>query len=91
MRIREFVDGDWPAVWAILRPIFRAGETYACARDISEADARLRWVAGASEAFVAQDPRTNAIVGTYYLKPNYDGPGSPSSLAPARREPSIQR
>lgn len=76
MRIRPFDDEDWTGVWAILEPIFRAGETYAYPRDISEEDTRRRWTARSNEVFVVEDPSTGKLVGTYYLKPNYDGPGA---------------
>ena len=35
--------GDWPAVWPILEEAFRAGDSYPCPRDITEADARRYW------------------------------------------------
>jgi len=76
MTIRPFAAGDWSAVWSILEPIFRAGETYAYARDISEEEARRKWTASPNAVFVAEDPSTGTIVGTYYLKPNHDGPGA---------------
>lgn len=63
-------------MWAILEPIFRAGETYAYPRDVSEEDARRRWTGAPNEVFVAEEASTGKIVGTYYLKPNYDGPGA---------------
>ncbi len=75
MKIRVFADDDWNEVWAILEPIFRAGETYAYPRDISKADARRKWTGPPKEAFVAEDPSTEKLVGTYYLTRNYDGPG----------------
>jgi ribosomal protein S18 acetylase RimI-like enzyme len=73
MKIRPFAREDWPAVWAILEPIFRAGETYAVPRDVSEDDARRRWTEHGGDVFVAED---GEILGTYYLKPNHDGPGA---------------
>jgi len=39
-RIRPFHTDDWPQVWAILEPVFRAGETYSLDRDISQDQAR---------------------------------------------------
>lgn len=76
MRIRRYEERDWPAVWAILEPIARAGETYAYPRDLSEADARRRWTGGSNGVFVAEDPVRGEILGTYYVKPNQDGPGA---------------
>lgn len=74
--IRRFEKQDWNGVWVILEPIFRAGETYAYPLDISEEDARRRWTGSPNDVFVADDPVDGQIVGTYYLKPNYDGPGA---------------
>ena len=76
MTIRPFDPTDWQEVWTILEPVFRAGETYAFPRDISEAAARSAWTDAPREAFVAVDDDTGRILGTYYLKPNHAGPGS---------------
>lgn len=72
--IRVFEAADWPEIWAILEPIFRAGETYAVARNISEDAAGAFWIDTSEETFVATDG-SGAIVGSYYLKPNQAGPG----------------
>ena len=73
--IRPYEEQDWACVWAILEPVFRAGDTYAVSRDISEEEARRAWTGGSSLGYVAEDPSTGEIVATYYLKPNQDGPG----------------
>lgn len=74
-RIDALQAGDWPAVWDILRPVFRAGETYAFATDIDETAAHRAWVELPAATFVvrAADER---ILATYYLKPNQPGPGA---------------
>jgi ribosomal protein S18 acetylase RimI-like enzyme len=74
--LRRYRDQDWEAVWSILEPVFRAGETYAYPRDITAGDARQAWTSGPREVFVAEDPATGQIVGTYYLRPNHEGPGA---------------
>jgi ribosomal protein S18 acetylase RimI-like enzyme len=76
MNLRPYDARDWPAVWSIIQPVFREGETYAYPLDISEGDARKSWTGGKKEIFVAEIPDAPGIVGTYYLKPNYDGPGA---------------
>ena len=53
--IRPYRDEDWEAVWSILEPVFRAGETYAYPRDITEGDARRAWTSSPKEVFVAED------------------------------------
>ncbi len=70
---------DWSAVWSILEPIFRAGETYAFSPDISEAEAYQIWVEKPKETYVAiadigED--TPYILGTYYIKPNQPALGA---------------
>ncbi len=70
--IRPARPDDGPAIWAILGPVFRAGETYAIDTDISEPDAVAYWTS--EHAFVAiADDR---IVGTYYIRRNQHGGGS---------------
>lgn len=73
MRIRAAEPGDWPAIWAILEPTIRTGETYALDRDMGEDAARAYWLADAHEAFVAEDG--GQVLGTYYLRANQAGGG----------------
>jgi ribosomal protein S18 acetylase RimI-like enzyme len=76
MLIRPYRAEDWDALWAVLEPVFRSGETYAVRRDISAGDARAIWTDRSRHVFVAVDETTGEIVGTYYLRTNFDGPGS---------------
>ena len=69
LQIRPYEAADWPAVWALLEPVFRAGETFPHDPAITEADAQLAWVEHTQAVMVAVDP-TGALVGTYYLRPN---------------------
>jgi L-amino acid N-acyltransferase YncA len=72
--IRAFQKADWPAVWQILKPVFRAGKTYAIPQDITEEEARNLWTEQPSAVFVTTD-EDGLITGTYYIKPNQAGPG----------------
>lgn len=74
MQIRAATSGDWPAIWAMLEPVFRAGETYAVARDISADAARKLWFEAPAACFVAED--AGVILGTYYIKTNHPGGGA---------------
>ena len=74
LTILPFTEDHWPAVWGILEPAFRSGETYVYPTDISEEDARRVWVDAPAATFVAMD-ETGTVVGTYYLKPNQPGLG----------------
>ncbi|MBT8411964.1 MAG: GNAT family N-acetyltransferase [Octadecabacter sp.] len=68
--IRPATPADWPVIWAMIAPVFRAGETYAVDRDITEPAARALWLDGPLACFVAED---DAILGTYYIKRNHQG------------------
>jgi L-amino acid N-acyltransferase YncA len=74
--IREATDADWPGIWQFLRPIVRAGETYTWEPEITEEDARTKWlVVPPWRVVVAVDP-DGEIVGTAKVGPNQDGPGA---------------
>lgn len=49
--IRPAIAADWPAIWAILEPIFRAGETYPYPPDISETEAQTVWMTVPTQTF----------------------------------------
>lgn len=74
IKIRLYEEGDWPAVWHFIEPVFRAGETYAFSRDISEQEARKIWISIPKATFVAVN-QEGTILGTYYIKPNQPGLG----------------
>ena len=67
--IRPYDPADWPAVWALLEPVFRSGETFPHDPAIGEAAARASWVEQSQEVMVAVDA-AGSVVGTYYLRPN---------------------
>ena len=74
LSFEAFQDDHWPALWNILEPIFRAGESYPLPREISEHDARQYWLKkdGANIcAFI-----NGHMVGAYYLRPDQGGPGN---------------
>lgn len=62
MLIRPATPDDAAAIWAILQPVIRAGETYALSRDMSEAEALDYWFAADKAVFVAE--ADGAILGT---------------------------
>ncbi len=72
--IREATPIDEDAIWAILEPTFRAGETYPIPRDVTRAEALAYWRNAGHAVFVAEDERQ--IVGTYYLRANNKGGGA---------------
>jgi L-amino acid N-acyltransferase YncA len=74
MLIRPARQSDHAAIWQILEPTIRAGETYALPRDMSEADAIAYWTSSDRETFVAEED--DRIIGTYYLRANQLGGGA---------------
>ena len=64
---------DDDAIWAILAPTFRAGETYPIPRDVSRAEALAYWRSPGHAVFMAEDG--GQIVGSYYLRANTRGGG----------------
>jgi ribosomal protein S18 acetylase RimI-like enzyme len=74
VQIRPVSPHDHDAIWSILKPVFRAGETYTLPRDIGRQDALAYWLASGNEVFVAVDQ--TRILGTYYLRANQRGGGA---------------
>jgi ribosomal protein S18 acetylase RimI-like enzyme len=74
MPIRLARSGDAAAIWSIIGPTIRAGETYTLDREMSEADALAYWLGPDKETFVAEED--GAIVGTYFMRPNQAGGGA---------------
>ena len=73
MLIRPATDEDSDAIWAIMEPIIRAGETYTQPRDMSKEAALAYWLSPEREVFLAEDH--GEIVGTYCLQANQKGGG----------------
>jgi len=74
MLIRPATHDDAAAIWSIIGPTIRAGETYALDRDMREADALAYWFGPDKQVFVAE--ADGAVLGTYYLRPNQAGGGT---------------
>jgi RimJ/RimL family protein N-acetyltransferase len=75
MKIRKFKKADWKLIWSIIKPVFRGGETYPYAPNISEKDAYTTWIEAPQETFICID-EDNEILGTYYIKANQAELGS---------------
>ncbi len=73
--IRRFRDEDWQHLWPILQTTFAAGDTYAFDPQSSEAEIHRAWIEAPTATFVALND-SDAIVGTYVIKPNQPGLGS---------------
>ncbi|SDD70790.1 Ribosomal protein S18 acetylase RimI [Paracoccus isoporae] len=85
---------DHDAIWAILEPVYRAGETYCIPRDITRDAALEDWFAAPFTAFVAE--RGGEVLGTSHIGANRAGGGShvanaSFATAPAARGQGVAR
>ncbi|MEM7717951.1 MAG: GNAT family N-acetyltransferase [Pseudomonadota bacterium] len=72
MQVRAYTSADADAVWSMLMPVFRAGDTYAIDPNISRDDALAYWTAHHTYvAVVDGEP-----LGTFYIRPNQQGGGA---------------
>ncbi len=71
--IRQAVQDDRNAIWSIIGPVIRAGETYTYDRDWSREDALAYWCGADKHTFVAE--ADGIVLGTYYLRTNQHGGG----------------
>ncbi len=71
MLIRAAEARDQAAIWSMLEPVFRAGDTYAIDPDIGREDALAYWTA--EHAYVAE---AGGAVGTFYIRRNQQGGGA---------------
>src|SRR4051794_28385364 len=74
LTIRSAGPGDEEAIWGILEPVVREGQTYALPREMSRVEAAAYWFSGSNEVFVAE--YEGQLVGTYILRANQAGGGS---------------
>jgi L-amino acid N-acyltransferase YncA len=72
--IRDAGATDCDAIWSILEPVIRAGETYTLPRDMGRDEGIAYWFDAAHEVLVAEDDGT--VVGTYFLQANQRGGGA---------------
>ncbi|MEM8771040.1 MAG: GNAT family N-acetyltransferase [Pseudomonadota bacterium] len=66
---------DWPSVWAVLKPAFRAGASYPLPQDVSEANAKSYWIKTDGYNGVARNCAGDCV-GVYHLRPDQGGPGN---------------
>ncbi|WP_420559562.1 GNAT family N-acetyltransferase [Tepidicaulis sp.] len=74
MRIRKAETADKAAIWKILEPMIREGETFPLPRNMTEWEALEYWFGKGASVFVAEE--AGNILGTYHLTPNQPGGGS---------------
>jgi len=74
LTVRAARADDADAIWTILEPMIRAGDTYTLPREMSREAALAFWFASGHEVFVAEED--GSVVGTYFLRANQAGGGS---------------
>jgi ribosomal protein S18 acetylase RimI-like enzyme len=70
---------DEDAIWAILQPVFGAGDTYCVPPDLSRASALAYWSGGNHRTYIAETDiaeTDTAVGGTYFLCANQRGGGA---------------
>lgn len=72
--IRPATPDDHDAIWSILEPVYRAGQTYCMPRDVTRDEAIADWFADPFTAFVAE--ADGAILGTSHVGRNRAGGGA---------------
>ncbi|MQA82319.1 MAG: GNAT family N-acetyltransferase [Streptosporangiales bacterium] len=88
MQIRDATLDDWPAIWAFMRGIAAAGETFSWDRDIPEDVARARWFAGPPVRTVVAVDDDGTVLGSAVTGPNHGGPASHVSTASFMVDPA---
>ena len=73
MEIQPATRADAGAIWSILEPAIRAGETWALPRDWSREEALAYWFAPDREPFVAVDE--GCVLGSFFVRANQLGGG----------------
>jgi ribosomal protein S18 acetylase RimI-like enzyme len=74
MCIRSATRRDDDAIWQIVKPVLRAGETYTLPAEMSREDALAYWFSPRHDVFVAE--KDGLVLGTYYLRANQKGGGA---------------
>jgi GNAT superfamily N-acetyltransferase len=76
--VREYVDADWPTVWAVVEQVVRDGDTFPYPVDLDEATARATWLENGpgGRVTVAVDDSDGTVLGTAKMGRNRPGPGS---------------
>lgn len=78
-QIRDATLDDWPAIWAFMRQIVAAGETFSWDRDLAEeqaSDRWLRWLTQPAGFTVVAVDGSGTVLGTAESGPNHGGPAA---------------
>ncbi|GAA2082038.1 GNAT family N-acetyltransferase [Actinomadura alba] len=91
MQIRDATPDDWPAMWAFMRRIVAAGETFTWDRDVSEEQARVMWFPDPPGRTVVAVDSDGTVLGTANSVRNHRGPASHIASASFMVDPDHQK
>ena len=74
IKITPATSADEERIWALLQPVFSAGDTYAVDPLIDREAAITYWMEADKTAFILRVE--GQAVGTYYIRPNQPGGGA---------------
>ena len=74
LTVRTAREGDFDALWPMLRAVIRAGETYALDPGLGPEAVRALWMETPRATFLAE--AGGAVLGTSYIKTNQAGGGA---------------
>ena len=74
MLIRLATKADHDAIWALIKPVFRKGDTYAVDQNLPRGEGLALWCAAPRATYVVEID--GDIVATYYIKTNQQGGGA---------------
>ncbi|CAM3051818.1 Ribosomal protein S18 acetylase RimI [Paracoccus aminovorans] len=86
--IRPATPEDHEAIWRILKPVYRAGETYCIPPDITRDEALADWFAAPFTVFVAE--ADGLVLGTSHVGRNRPGPAAHVANASFATHPSAR-
>ena len=85
MTVHPATRADCDQIWALLQPVFSAGDTYAVDPLIDRDAAITYWMDAEKTAFILRVD--GQAVGTYYIRPNQSGAARISAIAALLRRP----
>jgi hypothetical protein len=89
-RIRPVAPDDADAVWRLLEPVLRDGETYALPHDMTRSDALAYWLGSDHRTFVAEQPSARITFGQTNAEAGRTSPTAPMSLTPKHRPVALR-
>ena len=91
IRIREYSESDWSAVWEMMEPVIRSGESYPYAMDMDADGAHYMWVEKTDSVYVVEeDSGTCSGLTTSSRTNRRSGHTWPTAVTWWRSEPEVR-